>query len=362
MKIAIIAAPLKIPPNNYGGTERTIYILAKTLAEKGHDITVFAGPGSKIPGCKIKSFVHGYSLDQNWFKQKLYSITHMIKCYLYINKEFDIIHNNVWEEGIALSFLAKIPVLTNIHGIAHERLILKLITKICSLSRKTKIMTISKRALELNKKFYGDDVIGYVHQPINITQGLEFSDCPNKKHKIELCFVGILAPWKGPDVAIQVSDRLHEQGFDVRLRIAGKLFTKDKKYTKRIQSLIKNKSYVEFLGELNGEKLGQLYKNSDSLLFPIKWEEPFGLVTIESMFCGTPVIAFPKGSVPEIIKNNFNGFICKTTEEMCKAVLLINNIKRKDCHDFVTKNFNADKISDEYLNLYKMIFLKGRKI
>lgn len=351
MKIAIITYPTKIPPDGYGGIERTIYTLAKKFAEDGHEITVFAGPESQITGCEIKSFVEGFSLQVPWIKQKLLSIKHMIKCYRYIGKEFDLIYNNVHEEGIALSFLSKVPVITNIHGGIPTKFFTKIITKLSALTNKTKLIAVSESAYQQNKKFYGDDLLGFVYPPIHVLPEMKFTSVPVKKHKIELCFVGALAPWKGPQIAMEIARRLHEKGFDIKLKIAAAR-TSDNTYTKKISTLIKNKEYIEFLGELKGKELSFLYKNSDALLFPILWEEPFGLVMIEAMYCGTPVIAFPRGSVPEIVKNGFNGYICNNIEEMCSRVLSINKIKREDCHEYVQKKFNVEKIAAKYIEFF----------
>ncbi len=354
MKIAHIGPPSLIPPKKYGGTQRLIYVLAKKQAMCGHDVTIFAGPNSCVPGCKTESFIHEDWIDKNWIGKKVLGTKHAIKCYSRIKDDFDIIHNHVGEEGIALSFLAKIPVLTTIHGQAHEKFLQKTITKVCSITKKTKLVAISSQAYEQNKKFYGKDLVGYVYncfQPSYLT----FFQTPSKKHKIELCFLGILAPHKGAHIAIKLAERLHKNGNDVRLRVAGKTHKTYEAYTKKIISLVENKSYIELIPNIPTEDIGSFFGNSDALLLPIQWDEPFGLVIIESLYCGTPVIGFSRGSVPELIKNGKNGFICETENDMYDAISFLNKIERKTCNDTVIEKFSADATYKKYMEYYEQV-------
>jgi len=354
VKIAHIGPPSLIPPKKYGGTQRLIYALAKKQAEYGHDVTIFAGPKSCVPGCKTESFVQEDWIDKRWFGKKVLGTKHTLKCYSGIKDDFDIIHNHVGEEGIALSFLAKIPVLTTIHGQAHRKFLQKTITKVCSITKKTKLVAISSQAYEQNKKFYGKDLVGYVYNCIEPSY-LKFFKTPSKKHEIELCFLGILAPHKGAHIAIKLAERLHKNGNDVRLRIAGKTHKTYEVYTKKIISLVENKPYIELIPNIPTEDIGSFFGNSDVLLLPIQWDEPFGLVIIESLYCGTPVIGFSRGSVPELIQNGKNGFICETENDMYDAILFLNKIERKTCNDTVIEKFSADATYKKYMEYYEQV-------
>ncbi len=360
MKIAHLGPPSLIPPKSYGGTQRLIFALAKKQAEHGHEVTVFAGPGSEVPGCKAKSFISEDWIDKRFLGKKVLGTRHVLKCYSKIGDEYDIIHNHVWEEGIALSFLAKVPVLTTIHGQAHKKFIQKTITKICSLTKKTKLVSISANAFKQNKKFYGKDLLGFVYNCIE-SSNLNFSKIPSKKHEIELCFLGLFATEKGPHIAIQLAEKLNKSGKDVRLKLAGKIDQSNKAYSKRIYSLTKNKPYIEIMPNIPNSALETFFGNSDALLFPILWDEPFGLVMIESLFCGTPVIGLSNGSVPEIIKNGVNGFVCNNEDEMYKAILSIGNIDRKNCHTFVQNEFNPETTYNNYMKYYKKTIEQNKK-
>jgi len=354
VKIAHIGPPSLIPPKKYGGTQRLVYALAKKQAENGHDVTIFAGSKSIVPGCKTKSFVQGDWIDKSWIGKKILGTKHTLKCYSRIKGDFDIIHNHVGEEGIALSFMAKIPVLTTIHGQAHEKFLQKTITKVCAVTKKTKLVAISSQAYEQNKKFYGNDLVGYVYNCIEPSY-LKFFKIPSKKHEIELCFLGILAPHKGAHIAIKIVERLHKNGKDVRLKIAGKTHKTYKTYIKKIISLVENKPYIELIPNISTDDISSFFGNSDALLLPIQWDEPFGLVMIESLYCGTPVIAFSRGSVPELIKNGKNGFICETENDMYDAILSLNKIERETCNSTVLEKFSADATYKKYMEYYEQI-------
>jgi len=354
VKIAHIGLPLRIPPLNYGGTEKIIFNLAQKQAENGNDVTVFAGPNSNITGCKTISYVNNYTDDKSWLSKKLISSKHMFKAYSEIGKEYDIIHNHVWEEGIALSFLAKVPILTTIHGVAHTKFPQKWITKFSSLTRKTKLVSISKQSLNQQKKFYGDDLIGFVHNCFT-AENLMFYKNPTKTHEIELCFLGLIAPQKGAHIAIELVEKLHKNKKDVRLKIAGKIINSYENYAKKIIKLVKDKSYIEFIPNIPSEKISNLIGNSDAMIFPILWEEPFGLVMLESLYCGTPVIAFSRGSVPEIIKNGVNGFVTNNLDEMYNAVLSIGKINRARCNETVESEFSIESMYQKYMEFYKLI-------
>jgi len=229
-----------------------------------------------------------------------------------------------------------------------------LITKFCSITKKTKLVTISNKAYEQNKKFYGNDLLGYVYNCIEPSY-LKFFKNPSKKHQIELCFLGLLSPHKAPHIAIKLAERLHKNGKDVRLRIAGKTHKTFKAYTKKIFSQIENKRYIQLIPNISSQEIASFLGNSDALLFPIQWDEPFGIVMIESLYCGTPVIGLSRGSVPEIIKNGINGFVCSTENEMYNSILALKQIERGKCNSSVQTKFSADASYKKYLEYYLQV-------
>jgi len=135
----------------------------------------------------------------------------------------------------------------------------------------------------------------------------------------------------------------------------GKIDKNYEDYTKKIFALIENKSYIQLIPNISSEDLASFFGNSDALLFPIQWDEPFGLVMIESLFCGTPVIGFSRGAVPEIIEDNVNGFVCRNENEMHDAILSIETIERRKCHDSVLTKFTEDIVFKNYMQYYEQV-------
>lgn len=162
-----------------------------------------------------------------------------------------------------------------------------------------------------------------------------------------LCFVGRLMPEKGVDVAVEVALKA-----GIPLKIAGSLYDSDKDFfEEKISPCLGNG--VEYLGSLSPDDVMQLYQGARGLLMPIKWEEPFGLVMIEAMACGTPVVAFDRGSVSEVVKDGSTGYIVDSSEEMVKAVNRLPDINRSECREWVKKRFSIDRMAKDYLELYR---------
>lgn len=354
MKIAHINFPVQIPPKGYGGAERMIFNLAKTQAKHGHQVTIFAGPNSHIPGCETKSFVKGYDVGTSWIKQRKEVFEHVRKSYSYIGKDYDIIHNHIQEEGVSLSFLAKSPVVTTIHGQgqAHNNFLPRLITKIFSLTGKTKYLAISSNLYERNKNFLKNNLIGFVYSSAINPEDYSFYEIPKKNHDIELRFLSLITEHKGTHIAIDLAEKLHNDGKDVYLKIGGKVTNFQDNYIKKITCMIKNKPYIEFKPNLPTSEIPDFIGNSDAFLFPILWDEPYGLVIVESFSFGTPVIAFSRGSIPELIKNGKTGYVCKNIEEFYSSILSINKIKRIDCRNFIETEHNNEKMYQDYLKFY----------
>lgn len=169
-----------------------------------------------------------------------------------------------------------------------------------------------------------------------------------------LLYTGRITEKKGVDIAIRVAMRLNK-----KLKIAGAISADDMPYWKQKVEPHLSKNIIH-QGIVNTKKLTKLYQNAETLLMPIKWDEPFGLVMTEAMSCGTPVIAFNRGSVSEIVKHNKTGFVVKNEREMIQAVKNIHTIKRQDCRTWVEENFSLKKMVDDYETMYFKI-LKCKK-
>ncbi len=344
--------------------------LARRLSKKGHHVALFALKNSRIPGVKI------YSLDYKWNKnpktknmdwvshiyftpkfldyelkkdiKKFYNQLAISEIYTR-QKQFDILHFNYSEIDNIIPFakLFKTPILIVIHD--HITPLRKVVLKKTQDFKNIYFVSISVSQYKSFKKI---NLIKIIHHGININR-FQF----NLNPKNYMLFSGRLFYKKGVDVAIKAAQKLKNN-----LKIIGTINDLDY-YNKSIKPYL-NKN-IQYLGTKHRQELIRFYQNARVLLFPIKWEEPFGLVMIEAMACGTPVVAFKRGSVPEVIVNGKTGFIVKNTEEMIKAIKKIYQMPeteykkmRNNCREHIEKNFTIERMTDEYEKLYYEI-LKG---
>lgn len=337
MKIAQLA-PLvaRVPPKRYGGTERVVHYLTEELVKRGHDVTLFAS-GNSITKAKLEAVVP-CALRESHITD-IYPFTALAVAKVYNNAErFDIIHNHAYPDYLAFpaAYSSKTPTITTLHtpfSIENS----KLFEEYKDLHF-TPISNSQKRALAgLN---YTD----------TIYHGIPVEKFPFKKSAGKyLIYVGRVALIKGTQYAIDVAEAL-----GMELVIAAKLDAHEADFFNRyIGSRLRGK--IKWIGEVTDDERNQLLVNALCLLHPITWDEPFGLTLIESMACGTPVIAFNKGSSSEIIINKKTGYVVKTTAEMINAVAKINQISRKECRFHVEKNFNLKRMVDAYEDLYYKI-------
>jgi glycosyltransferase involved in cell wall biosynthesis len=358
MKIAHIASAWDVITQDSGARGRLIYSLAKKQQSEGHQVTVIAARSSYIPGCNMVHFVEPMKLQNNyilnWFLRRIVESQHYYKSFRWLGASYDIIHCHITEEGICLSFLAKSPCLVTLHGPVPTRFLPYMITQLYIIPHNTKLVACSKSGYLRQKKFYGDNLIGYVYNGID-TSMFPFISQPNKSHDIELCFIGRIVPEKGVHIAINVADKLHEIGRDVHLRIVGIPYPDRLKYFNKIVTMSRKRPYVSLKLNANTSEVARYVGNSDALLFPSLIEEAFGFVIIESMACGTPVLAFSRGPASEIIQNGINGFLCNSIDDMVNAILNINKINRRYCRNIVENKFSIDQTYKEYLCMYNKV-------
>lgn len=361
MRIAIIAklyAPIRT--TTAMGQEKFIYNLAKILAKNGHQVTLFASGESRVEGVKIipiikKSF-RTLSEKNNLTPASMYRVgLREDRGYLEIlyylrshQNDFDIVHDNTDELGIIglYKFLVNLPLVSTIHV---PPAYLKNLDKMVGNSvLGNYYIAISKKQRKMVKKAKVFDV---VYNGID-TRKFSFSE----KSLGYFAWIGRLDPNKGLGAAIEVATKTKS-----RLRIAGPI-QNQKYFDEQIKpKLGKN---IKYLGPISGRKLVKFYKMSKAILFPIRWEEPFGLVMAEAMSCGTPIIAFRRGSVPELVVQGKTGFICPKDKvsSMIKAVQKICSMTderyskmRLDCRQHVEKNFTLEKMVNNYEEVYQKV-------
>lgn len=339
-KIAILA-PVgnNIPPKKQGGIEWMVYLTTEYLVKKGYKILLFAPRSTKTTAKLIpvgpKPMTEYKMLPHYERSRKMrieMSILSNMRYELFKRKnEIGVILNHTVSGG----WFADIEKKLNIPAfhILHLPLF-KELAEVFS-KYKTRLISISNSQ---RKEFPN------LNYATTIYNGIEVEKFPfSKKRGKYLIFCGKIISSKNPLGAIQVAKLTKE-----KLILIGRI--NDQEYFQKQIKPHLNKNIV-YLGEVSYQKVKTLFSGAKALLFPIEWEEAFGLVMIESMACGTPVIAFNRGAVPEVVKDKVTGFIVKNVKEMAHAVKKLETINREDCRRWVKENFTAEKMAENYETL-----------
>jgi glycosyltransferase involved in cell wall biosynthesis len=343
MKIAQIA-PLveRVPPKAYGGTERVISVLTEELIHRGHEVTLFASADS-ITNAKLIS-VCPVSLREAQTKdlvQLNFWTQYQVGLAYARQGDFDIIHDHNGFWSLPTANLSSTPVVSTIHGKFDVP-----IKKIFGTLSHPYLVTISKSQGKMAKD---------LNHIATVYNGLPMEDYPfSEGHDEYLLYVGRISEEKGVHHAIEVARRVKR-----KLIIAAKLDVVDVEYfEKKIKPYLSPD--IEWIGEVDETSRNKLMSRAYAFLHPVTWEEPFGLTLIEAGACGCPVLAFGKGSIPEIIKHGETGFISSSVEEMCAHVKEVERIDRRVCRSHVLENFSAEKMAEGYEEVYKKILSKKR--
>jgi len=336
MKIAQVApVDYRVPPRRYGGTERVVNFLTEELVRRGHKVTLFASADSKT-SARLNPVVPHPLREAHIFNSAPSTILEVSKVYSRESR-FDVIHNNAYPDYLMFPAAAasKTPTLTtlNLPFTYQEKRVFRAYKHLpfVSISNSQK-----KNAPELN-------YVATIHHGIPV-QKFPF----NNKRGNYLLFVGRISPQKGIHTAINVALKL-----GLKLVIAAKLDPYEVEYfNEKVAPRLDENGKIKWLGEVDTQERNKLMAGAMCLLNPINWPEPFGLVMIEAMATGCPVIAFNKGSVPEIVVDKKTGYIVRSEQEMEKAIKKIDEIDPKDCREHVKENFSVKKMVDAYEKLY----------
>ena len=354
LKIAVIAPPLTtVPPKGHGGTERIAYEMAEGFKKRNHKVALF-GAGSCKTSTKfiqilkqtIEERKNDIAFTESFRRLRVETIylAKIIKIILKKEKKFDVIFNHSKNNYLFLPLtpFIKIPIINILH-----LPLFKEAEEFYSKFKNSNIITVS------NSQRKGFSRIKYLATVYNGVNAEKFK--LSKKPKNYFLFLGVMGCHKNPKDAILAAKKAN-----VKLILAGGKI-REPYFSKEIKPLIDGKK-INYIGEITSEKKKiNLLKNARALLFPIKWPEPFGLVTIEAMACGTPVIAYPNGAVPEIVENKKTGFIVKNVFEMAKAIKKIGEIDRKKCRKRVENFFSIEKMIDKYEKIAFKIVEKNKK-
>ncbi|PRY55251.1 glycosyltransferase involved in cell wall biosynthesis [Arcticibacter pallidicorallinus] len=332
MKIAVLApVAWRTPPRHYGPWEQVSSNIAEGLLKEGFDVTLFATGDSLTDGSLEWVTERGYEEDKG-VDAKVVECLH-ISHLMERADQFDLIHNNFDFLPLTYSSLVKTPFLTTIHGFSSE----KIVPVYKKYNRSTSYVSIS------NANRHADlDYLGTVYNGLQ-TEQFSFNAHPEDY----LLFFGRIHPDKGTAEAIQIAQRSNR-----RLIIAG--IIQDAEYFReRVEPFLSDT--IVFVGDAGPEKRNDLLGKASALLHPISFEEPFGLSVAESMLCGTPVIAFNRGSMPELIRHGETGFLVASPDEAVEAVELLNDISRQECRDWSFSQFSKEKMVKDYILLYRKI-------
>jgi glycosyltransferase involved in cell wall biosynthesis len=344
MRIAQVA-PLHeaVPPKLYGGTERVVSYLTEELVALGHDVTLFAS-GDSITAARLVPLVpRALRLDPA-IRDPIAPHIVMMEAIRRVADQFDFIHFHTDYYAYSLFSRQKTPWMTTLHG----RLDLPELQGIYDMFADVPLVSISNAQ---RRPLPRANFIATVHHGVP-----EQLLTPQPVTPSYLAFLGRITPEKRPDIAIRVARRC-----GIPLRIAAKVDRVDVEYFDEVIRPMLREPGVEMLGEINEAQKPEFLSGAIALLMPIDWPEPFGLVMIEAMACGTPVIAFNRGSVPEVIDHGITGFIVEDETGAVGAVERLNRLNRITVRRQFEARFTARRMAEDYLALYRRLAIEARQ-
>jgi glycosyltransferase involved in cell wall biosynthesis len=343
MRIAQIAPLFEaVPPKLYGGTERVVYSLTEALVELGHDVTLFAS-GDSVTSAKlepvwpqalrldpnIKDWVSTYAILMEYVRQRC--------------DQFDVLHFHVDYWPNSLFSRQEVPFVTTLHG----RLDLPEFAAVYRMFPEAPLVSISNNQ-RTPVPDLGWAATVYHGMPQNL-----LTPQPNKGGKPYFAFLGRISPEKGIERAIRIA-----QACGITLKVAAKIDKADQEYFDREVAHLLKSGDVEFIGEINDTQKPEFLSNAKAVMFAIDWPEPFGLVMIEAMACGCPVIAFRRGSVPEVMKDGVSGFIVDNVEEAIIACGKLDQIDRAKVRAYFDERFTSRRMAEDYVTVYNQLIAR----
>jgi glycosyltransferase involved in cell wall biosynthesis len=345
MRIAQVA-PLyeSVPPKLYGGTERIVSYLTEELVAQGHDVTLFASGDSTTSARLVASSPRSLRLDPHCIDQLSHHIL-MLECVLQQAQRFDIVHFHIDYLHFPLSRRAAYRHVTTLHG----RLDIPDLVPLYREFPEMPLVSISdSQRLPLPNVNWKGTV--YHGLPENLYR---FRREPGEY----LACLGRISPEKGVDRAIEIAKQVR-----LPLRIAAKVDKADREYFENVIEPLLDDPLVDYIGEISDAGKDAFLGNAKALLFPIDWPEPFGLVMIEAMACGTPVIAYASGSVPEVMEQGRSGFIVTDLPDAVEAVRMLPQLSRTRCREIFEERFTAERMARDYVDVYEKVLAPPLKL
>lgn len=340
LKIAQIA-PLfeSVPPRLYGGTERVVSYLTNELVNQGYDVTLFASGDSVTSATLVSQQEQALRLS-NYIDPMPY---HILQLQEVIERahEFDLLHYHTDYLHFPLSRLTQNTTITTLHGRLN-------IPELIPLYQKFSDMPVVSISNSQRIPLPHANWVGTVYHglPVDLYK-------KGKGNGNYVAFVGRISPEKRVDYAIEIARRA-----GVNIRIAAKVDKADEIYYEKNIRRLFDLPHVEFVGEIGEDQKGEFLGNALAMVFPIDWPEPFGMVLIESMACGTPIVAYNKGSVPEVIDPGKTGYIVEDIDQAVEALNVIHTISRDTCRTVFENRFSATIMAKNYIQLYEKLLSK----
>lgn len=344
MKIAQIA-PLyeSVPPKLYGGTERVVSYLTEELVNLGHEVTLFASKDSVTQAKLISTVDKALRLDSTVVDPAAHHIVQLQEV-MERADEFDILHFHTDYHHFPVSQTFKKPVITTLHG----RFDIPDLQPLYSKFDHQSVVSISDfQATFLPQANW----LGTVYHGLPKDQLTPIPSTGNY-----LAFLGRVSREKRVDRAIEIALKANH-----KIKIAAKIDANDRQYFENEIEYLFKYSTVDYIGEINENQKTEFLGNAKALLFPIDWPEPFGMVLIEAMACGTPIIAYGKGSVPEIIEDGVTGFVVNSINEAIEAVNKLDQLDRGKVRSIFEQRFSAKRMALDYVNMYEKLIQKDVK-
>jgi glycosyltransferase involved in cell wall biosynthesis len=344
MKIAQVAPLIEsVPPKLYGGTERVVSYLTEELVSQGHEVTLFASGDSVTRGRLVAACKKSLRLNDSC-QDKMPHYLLMIERVFRMADQFDLVHFHTDYMHFPLSRRFGLAQVTTLHG----------------------RLDISDLA-PLYEEFYDMPLVSISdaqRRPLPSAHwcGTVYHGLPKDLYPFYLrpgqylAFLGRISREKRVDRAIEIA-----RACGMPLKIAAKIDPADQDYFESEVKHLLAEPMVEFIGEIGEAEKGDFLGNAYALLFPIDWEEPFGLVMIEAMACGTPIIAFRRGSVPEVVENGVTGFTVDSMEEAIAAVPRVSEISRQRCRQIFDERFSVNRMATDYLAIYQRLAAADRR-
>ena len=345
MRIAQVA-PLyeSVPPKYYGGTERVVSYLTEELVRQGHEVTLFASGDSITKARLVPACRRSLRLDERCVDQMAHHLV-MLEHVFARTADFDIVHFHVDYMHFPLSRRDRITHVTTLHG----RLDVPDLVPLYQEFREMPVISISNGQ----------------RQPLPRAnwQATVYHGLPAEKYRFRaepgryLAFLGRISPEKRVDRAIEIAKQV-----GMPLKIAAKIDRVDKDYFDLVIAPLLRNSLVEFVGEIGEREKDEFLGNAYALLFPIDWPEPFGLVMIEAMACGTPVVAYRGGAVPELVEHSHNGFVVERLEDAVEAVRQLAQLSRKRCREVFEQRFTARRMAHDYVQQFERLITSNQEV